>query len=107
VRIAAVLVRVVVVQRAPPAQIALAPVRIVAARDHPAAQVVRATRDLQRVAGAGRELLDPLRDELGVRLLLRAALAARDDRVRIAGVGGVDRRDRPAPALGRSRASPQ
>src|SRR2546425_22261 len=46
-----------VVQRAPPAQVSLAPFRIVGARNLPAAQVVRAARDPQRLARAGCEFL--------------------------------------------------
>ena len=89
----------VVVQRAPPAQISLAPFRIVGARNLPAAQVVRAAREAQLCTGIGCEYLDPLRDELGVRLLLGPAAATRDDRVGIAGVRRVDGRDRPTQPL--------
>ncbi len=78
-------------QRPAPAEVAHTALRVIVARDLPAADVVRTRREPQRLRGIRKQNLDPLRDELGVRQLLSADLPAHPQRVRIVRIRGVDR----------------
>src|SRR5581483_7307254 len=86
-------------QRVPPPQVSGATVRVLRPGDRPSPQVVGAGGEQLFVACRRVEHTEPLRHQLGVGLLLRPALATDHDRLGIAGVGRVDRGDRPRQTL--------
>jgi hypothetical protein len=67
--------------------------RVLVARDHPAAQGVSAGSEQQLLRGVGRELLDPIVHELRENEFARLGLAVDDLGAWVFAIGGVDRAD--------------